>query len=229
MWLCFAVACSAPPKSHPPQPTEPDTVALIRATLDVTAVPGSSQGETQRAKDTLLARADAIPTLMREFRGLPADSVQRWHLIRLIAAGASRGDHGAIRFLLREALVPDPPHKARNGHAHRHSVASIGTPEEVMVKIEAAMGLVGALVAHAVGSAEAVDELLHESDVWLAKTVAMQMAHDHVMDQTYTAIMADRGLVHRFREATYEETRARTTTVPANIQTHDALPPRRRP
>lgn len=218
-WLCLALAaCSSPPKREPPK--HQDTATLMRETLALTSTPGSSPADQQRAKERLLQRPDAMTALTGEFNRLPADNIGRWHLIRLITAGAERGDQSAIRFLLREALVPDPPPKG-----HSHGIATSDVPEELMVKLEAASGLVLALIANASGAAEAVNELLRESDAWLAKTIAIQMGHDRVMHQTYSSIMADRGFASRFRDATDEEVRARSTVTPQNVPNNDPPPP----
>ena len=218
MGLCFAVACSTSPKTEPK--SQPTTAAVMRETLALTSTPGGSQSEQKRAKDLLLARSDAIATLIGEFNRLPSDNVGRWHLVRLIAAGAERGDQSAIKFLLRESLVPDPPPSG-----HGHGMATSDAPEELMIKLEAATGLIRALIADASGAAEAVHELLRESDAWLAKTVAIQMSHDHVMDPQYSSIMADRGFTSRFRDATPEEVRGLSTARPQNTLNTDLQPP----
>ncbi|HET8933777.1 MAG TPA: hypothetical protein VFN67_10070 [Polyangiales bacterium] len=217
--LLALAACNSPPKETTKQ-TESTTVALMNATLALTSVPGTPPVNQQRAKDLLLKRADAMAMLSSEFNRLPANNIGRWHLIRLIGACAERGDQAAIRFLLRESLVPDPPPQG-----HSHEIATSDVPEEVMVKLEAASALVLALIANAAGAAEAVNELLRESDAWLAKTIAIQMGHDHMMDQTYSSIMADRGFASRFRDATDEEVRARSTVSPQNLSTNDPPPP----
>jgi hypothetical protein len=220
MLLCLlSAACSSPPKTGPKQ-SQPDTATVMSETLALTSTPGRSPVEQKRARDLLLSRSDAMATLIREFNRLPSDNIGRWHLIWLITAGAERGAQSAIKFLLRESLVPDPP---PNGHSH--GMASSDAPEEVMVKLEAATGLILALIANASGAADAVNELLRQSDAWIAKTVAIQMAHDRVMDQTYSSIMADRGFVSRFRDATDEEVRARSTVTPQNLPNNDPPPP----
>ena len=217
--LCLLMACSSPPTARQ-KAVQPSTAALMSATLAVTSVPGSSAAEVERAKERLLTRSDAVATLMAEFKRLPADSVGRWHLVRLITEGAKRGDQSAIKFLLREALVPDPPSKG-----HHEGVATSDVPEEVMVKLEAASGLILALISNAEGSAQALDDLLWNADAWLAKTVAIQMSHDRVMDSTYSAIMANRGLVSYFRDATEAEVRQRSTAIPMYVPGTDPSPP----
>lgn len=111
-------------------------------------------------------------------------------MVRLATGAAQRGSRKAVDFLLRESLVPDPVQPPTT-----YDAASDGVPNEVIDKLEAAMGLVAALISGTGGSSEAVTDLLRQSEPWLAKTVAARMAYTHVMDPQFSQIMDGRGLV----------------------------------
>lgn len=213
---CFLLlACTEPPR----QPLK-SSAELVTALMQRIQKPRASPYTLRDEVDILFTRSDAVDATISRYHALPTHDDERWHLIRLVTTAAVRGSQKAVNFLLAEALMPDPPPTGG------HGMASDGEPPEVLTKIEAAIGLVKALVSDPAGAASATQQLLQQADPWLAKTTAAFMAHGQMMSATYSGIMEQRGLVARFRPMTPEEERHYTTIRTTAVNT-DAPPPAR--
>lgn len=217
MWLCIALSACA--SREPIQLRE--SSELVSELVQKLSKPRATMHALAVDVDVLLTRSDAVDAIAAEYAALPARAQERWVLLRLATVAAVRGRHKAVDFLLSEALAPNPNPVGGNGMR-----ASDGEPLEFLNKLEASTGLVAALIADPAGTSSAIQQLLQQSDPWLAKSAAMEMAHARVMDAQYSGILASRGMVSRFREMTPEENRHYTTIATTAVNS-GPLPPAR--
>lgn len=194
VWLCFVVACSAPPKREP-EPTKPDaqlsTDAVMRHLLAEIERPGRQH---EINADPFFARPDSLATLVSAYDA-SSGAWERWKLLRL-ARKTVRADVTA--FLKAEALKPVPKMPATLG------MAITVSNEEYVNRLEAALGVVDAIARQ--GTSD-VEEIIRTVDISISRIVGVQLwSRDLLTDELIAALHA-RGLPTEYRAMSESEER----------------------